>query len=548
MKAMVLAAGFGTRLLPLTETLPKPLVPADGVPLVDGVLHHLRQCGFAKAVVNAHHFSGLIREHVRSTNYGMDVRVLEEPERLGTGGGIANARPHLSGGPFLVINADVVCDLDLSLAMDFHQSHPHPVTMVLTDHPRFNTVRVENGLVKELRAPDGHQGPLYTFTGIHVLDPVVFDYLPPGHSNIIHVYRHMMDNGLFPAAWFPEGFFWQDAGTHQGLEVASLARGAVRLLCPEARLRETDIKPLAGDGSDRRWFRVAVRGKTAVAAAHGVAGSGGMPEARAMAAIGRHLEARGAPVPRILGQDQFCGLVYVEDLGDVHLAGLAGKGLNAEVLALYEQAVRALAAMNVDAAKGFDPAWTWQTPCYDQALAVEKESRYFVEAFVRDYLGKNVDFEEFREECEALAAEALADAVTGFLHRDCQSRNILVKDAKPRFIDFAGGRLGPLGYDLASLLIDPYARLPQNAQDRLYSLYVNEAKKRITLDTEAFGRTYNLLALHRNMQVLGAFAFLGGQKGKPGFLKHIPHALASLKERMQTVFGAPRLAKLVQSL
>ncbi|MBW1713185.1 MAG: phosphotransferase, partial [Deltaproteobacteria bacterium] len=121
-----------------------------------------------------------------------------------------------------------------------------------------------------------------------------------------------------------------------------------------------------------------------------------------------------------------------------------------------------------------------------------------------------------------------------FLHRDFQSRNIIIQDSPPgsrqvRIIDFQGGRLGPPGYDLASLLIDPYVGLSSAEQAALFEGYLDLAAGRGVVDEKSFRQDYPVLALFRNLQMLGAFAYLSRVKGRPGFAWHIPAALASLR-------------------
>jgi aminoglycoside/choline kinase family phosphotransferase len=102
-------------------------------------------------------------------------------------------------------------------------------------------------------------------------------------------------------------------------------------------------------------------------------------------------------------------------------------------------------------------------------------------------------------------------------------------------IDFQGGRLGPLQYDLASLLIDPYVELPQNLQDRLLSDYLTRLSEFVPVDRGRFLHAYEYCAINRNLQILGAFAFLSRQKGKKDFEPYIPPALKSLKQRLQNL-------------
>ncbi len=115
-----------------------------------------------------------------------------------------------------------------------------------------------------------------------------------------------------------------------------------------------------------------------------------------------------------------------------------------------------------------------------------------------------------------------------FLHRDFQCRNLMVHHNSVRFIDFQGGRLGPLAYDLASLLLDPYAGLPLSVQDHLTVVYLEALQQEIPYNPDQFRREYVFLALQRNLQILGAFAFLSQVRQKPFFAQFLRPALVSL--------------------
>jgi aminoglycoside/choline kinase family phosphotransferase len=205
-----------------------------------------------------------------------------------------------------------------------------------------------------------------------------------------------------------------------------------------------------------------------------------------------------------------------------------------------------LIKMGVEGAKGFDPAHTYQTPSYDRELIIEREAKYFVTAFLNGYKGLEIGFEKLYEEFELIAETALKTDHIGFLHRDFQSRNILVRDKKYYVIDFQGGRLGPLQYDLASLLIDPYVELPQNLQDSLLSDYLTRLSEVIPVDPGRFLHAYQYCTINRNLQILGAFAYLSRQKGKRDFEPYIRPALKSLKQRLQNV--EPRVCDRLRSI
>jgi aminoglycoside/choline kinase family phosphotransferase len=224
-------------------------------------------------------------------------------------------------------------------------------------------------------------------------------------------------------------------------------------------------------------------------------------------------------------------MLLFEDLGDLRLHDFVrqNKPGPAERRRLYLEVIRELVGMQLRGADNFDTRWCWQTPRYDMQVMLERESGYFQQAFCRDLLGIDPESRELQEECIDIASRAAAAPATFFLHRDLQSRNLMLKGGRVRIIDFQGGRLGPLAYDLASTLIDPYVNLSTEFREQLIDAYIAELNRWLPYDADRFRQEYFYLALQRNLQVLGAFAFLGGQCGKTFFLPYIRPALASLQ-------------------
>ncbi len=289
------------------------------------------------------------------------------------------------------------------------------------------------------------------------------------------------------------------------------------------------VRLLVPDGSSRRFYHLRAQdGQTLVAMLPPENDPIGLVEARAFVHIGHHLCLAGAPTPHIHAFDPATGLVLCEDLGDLRLHDLVAARGAAQATALYDQAVRALARMQVRAAAGFDPNWCWDSPRYDRQLMRERESGYFLRACCTDLLGLHFDQAAVEIECGRLADAAAAAPADFFLHRDFQSRNLMVQDGQIRFLDFQGGRLGPLAYDLASLLLDPYATLPAAQQGRLIDVYLAALREEIDYDPEQFRQEYLWLALQRNLQILGAFAFLSQVRRKPFFARFLQPALESL--------------------
>ena len=204
MKALIFAAGLGTRLRPLTDTMPKALVPVAGVPMLERVLCKLRDAGIPEFVVNAHHFADRIEDFLGSRDWGVPVAVSrEDREPLETGGGIRHAAPLLEGGRFLVYNADILSDLDVGWFLE--QDDPDTLaTLLLIDAPADRYLlfdedmrltgwtNVRTGEVKSPFLPDFDPSKYrrYSFCGIHIVSDAVFGKMAawPEKFSIIDFY------------------------------------------------------------------------------------------------------------------------------------------------------------------------------------------------------------------------------------------------------------------------------------------------------------------------------------------------------------------------
>lgn len=211
MQAMLLAAGFGTRLHPYTLIKPKPLFPVLNVPLLHILLDMLVQAGCTRIVVNCHHLADQIKASVAGRP---EVLLQYEPEILGTGGSLRKALPLFVDEPVLVMNGDIYHDIDVCSLMDAHQNSDGLVTMAMHDFSRFNSVRVHREQVLGF-APDqpGPEEELLAFTGMHVLDRAVITRIPEyGFFHIIDLYRELAAEGRILSKRV-DGSFWRDIGT-----------------------------------------------------------------------------------------------------------------------------------------------------------------------------------------------------------------------------------------------------------------------------------------------------------------------------------------------
>ncbi len=221
-RAMVLAAGFGTRLRPLTDELPKPLVPLANRPLIAWSLDRLAAAGVQEVGINLHHRGQAIPTALGDgRRWGMRITWSNEEEILGTGGGIVRLRPFLQAGTFMVLNGDVLSAVDLSAALAFHRRGGFAATMVVRPLPAGATFTAlecdaDGRLVafKGLRRDSRAARRACMFCGVHVLEPVLFDHLPASGFACVNDqgYTGMLSAGLDVGAFWYTGP-WFDLGT-----------------------------------------------------------------------------------------------------------------------------------------------------------------------------------------------------------------------------------------------------------------------------------------------------------------------------------------------
>jgi NDP-sugar pyrophosphorylase family protein len=238
MRAMILAAGYGTRLWPLTEDRTKPAIPILGRPLVGYVAEYLGRFGFQDVVVNLHHRPDSVRAALGDgSRFGVRLEYIEEPVILGTSGALDNARHLLEGDTFVVVNGKIITDINLADALSTHRRTNALATLVLKPNPlreRFSIVRTRDGLIEGfggMPAPlasdnvsggaDDGDAPLM-FTGIQILEPRIFDYIPRGvfsHSTT-EVYPPAIRRGERIVAHVADGIWYELSTIPRYLEIS----------------------------------------------------------------------------------------------------------------------------------------------------------------------------------------------------------------------------------------------------------------------------------------------------------------------------------------
>jgi NDP-sugar pyrophosphorylase family protein len=245
MKAMILAAGFGTRLFPLTIDRTKPAIPFLGKPLVGYVAEYIARFGIKDIIVNLHHQpDSVVTALGDGSEFGVNITyTVEKPDILGTAGALDNARRHLKDSPFLIVNGKIITDIDISEAIETHRRSGALATMVLKPNvkrEKFTIVETEDGCItrfgphaapvteEELRDTQSEVVTPLMFTGIHILEPRVLDLISPGvYSDIVpDVYIPALKRGEKIAAHITDGSWYELSTIPRYLEISLAMMGA----------------------------------------------------------------------------------------------------------------------------------------------------------------------------------------------------------------------------------------------------------------------------------------------------------------------------------
>ncbi len=214
MKAMILAAGLGTRLRPLTDVRPKPLVPVANQPVIQRIIAYLERQGIRRMVVNTHHLGRQMSDFLGDgSRFGVSIAVRHEPSILGTGGGLRNVADFWGNDTLVAVNGDILTDIDLLEALKAHRASGAPATLVLHRHPRFRQILLDaSNTVRDISSQPRPER--LAFTGIHLLEPGLRDWIPEsGYADIVSTYRNMIARGERIAGHVVDRPYWRDIGT-----------------------------------------------------------------------------------------------------------------------------------------------------------------------------------------------------------------------------------------------------------------------------------------------------------------------------------------------
>lgn len=298
--------------------------------------------------------------------------------------------------------------------------------------------------------------------------------------------------------------------------------------------RPAAVVSLAGDGSQRTYHRlIAADGSTLIGA------FGPDPdENRAFLSFSRAFRSIALPVPEIHAVDEAAGVWLEEDLGETTLFDYLeqarvreGGGFPESARAVYQRVLEVLPRFQVEGDAVVDYSVAHPHSAFDRR-SILWDLNYFKYHFLK--LAR-VPFHEARLErdFETLAESLLEAPREFFLYRDFQSRNVMVRGDDPWFIDYQGGRRGALQYDVASLLYDAKADVPDDLREALLAGYLDALEEHLALDREAFRRHYRGYVLVRIMQAMGAYGYRGFFERKPRFLQSVPYAASNIRRLLE---------------
>jgi aminoglycoside/choline kinase family phosphotransferase len=516
-KAVVLAAGFGTRLKPFTCTVPKPLLPVWGEAMLLRIVNRLREMGVEDIVVNCHH----LHDHVERWCAENGCRAVYEKEILGTGGVLNPLREWLAGEDFYLVNGDIViegfdgfpCREDVG-RRGGKDGDILGVCLVTEEGPRTVEVERESSFATNWRSDDAGMEGTFTYSGFALLSSKVLDYIAPsGFSSIVEAYEKAMLDGWFVKCFSPEDLLWTDAGTVSSyIDINSAGEENAFADIPHVK----ESLASAGKSADEKISFLGVRGseRAFFAAADAVVvvyDDTNRRENALYASHARFLSERGIPVPKILAFKPELKTLVLENAGKEKETTLEEKLRIVESLYSFNS----LGKLFLDGANGtlpelsesFGPeTWKWERELFEKSSLQEHFSIEMPDDVARqlESVGELLEREE-----------------KSLVHRDFQSSNILWKGSDFSFIDFQGMRLGPAVYDLASFVYDPYVNIPERHRDALILHYSRLAQRPEIVSLVPYA------AVQRLVQCLGAYGRLASV-GQKQFSKYIMPALENL--------------------
>jgi len=286
-------------------------------------------------------------------------------------------------------------------------------------------------------------------------------------------------------------------------------------------------------GSGRKIIRLSAKGRSAIGILYGV-----REENVAFLEFSRHFRKHGLPVPEIYGEDLDLDAYLEEDLGDISLFDLLrnnrkGETIAPQVVDAYRKVIATLPRFQVEAARDLNYKVCYPRGSFDRQ-SISWDLNYFKYYFLR-LAGIPFSEQSLEDDFNRLTKFLLSAGRDYFLYRDFQSRNVMLRNGNPYFLDYQGGRKGALQYDVASLLYDAKADLPPELRQHLLDHYLETLQAYVDLKPEQFMQHYYAYVYIRIMQALGAYGFRGFYERKVHFLQSVPYALKNVRWLLHNV-------------
>ena len=547
--AFILGAGLGTRLRPLTENCPKPLLPIGGRPMVFQAMDKLRAAGTRRFIINTHHCPEAWTAAFPDGKYGeAEVKLVHEPVILETGGGLANIASLLGDldTELVIWNGDILSDCDMAAAFAHHRDNGGEATLVVREQGPNRNVRItDEGVVTDMRDRLGKAETSYQYTGICFATKAFVLGTPATVESLVeHFLRRIQAQAGSVQGYLDGSASWHDLGTveeYQAIKAQQekLVRGAIS---PADAAKAhgyalTEGGEVLKGGSGRKFHHVRnAAGESAILCVY----DDSRPENLIYGSLATVLREKiGANIPAVIAEDKDAGVLILEDLGATDLWSLAqgtefpwtavASALE-QVAAIHRHGAEALATSGITLMESFGPnLYQW-------------ERQYFQDNVIA---GRKVD-RGVLDEMASLAKD-LSTQSPVIIHRDFQSQNIMVRDHQAWLIDFQGMRQGCMFYDYASLAFDPYLR---RTDMDLWRIEIEDHAREVSGwqgSSDEFSYYFHVAATQRLLQACGAYGFLGNKKGRPEYLAHLPQGLQNLAIAA-SLCGKRRLAKLAEDL
>jgi aminoglycoside/choline kinase family phosphotransferase len=309
------------------------------------------------------------------------------------------------------------------------------------------------------------------------------------------------------------------------------------------------IDQLPHSGSSRIYFRI-TKGNTRALSVYNT----NIIENNAFIKFTNHFKFFDLNVPCIYATELQNNIYLIEDLGDLDLLSWIYSLQNSptresEITNKYKLVLKELIKFQTIANQNFDYSICYPFSSFNKE-AILFDLAYFKNQFIR---ASNIDFDEnqLTNDFDRFAEYLLRENSDFFMYRDFQARNILLNDNQPYFIDYQGGRKGPLQYDVASLLYQAKANLSEKTRTKLLNFYINEVQKLVSINPEKFTEFYYAFTLVRILQTLGAYGLRGLVEGKSHFIESIAPAISNLalvKNKVEFITQTPELKRLINKI